>query len=208
MKANKRPYILGLTGGIASGKSHAAKMLAYLGCPVIDADNLSRGITAENGIALPLIRKNFGDGVFNADGTLDRKALSDIVFSDQDKLNLLNSITHPLIYKLIAQEVKSLSDERIVCIEVPLLFETGWDKYCDETWTVYTSREHQIARLIKRNCLTPHEARLRIDAQMPTEERLLRSDEAIDSSFSYEYTFRQVKKLWDDIVRRISIDTV
>ncbi|MGI6215036.1 MAG: dephospho-CoA kinase [Christensenellales bacterium] len=208
MKANKRPYIIGLTGGIASGKSNVAKVLASLGCPVINADEISRNITDKNGIALPLIKEQFGESAFNNNGTLNRKALSDIVFSDKDKLEALNSIMHPLILKIMLQKVESLSDEPVACIEVPLLFETGWDKYCDETWTVYTSREQQLSRLMKRSRLTFREAKLRIKAQMPTEERLMKSDEAIDSSFSYQYTSKQVEKLWNNIARRINIDTV
>ncbi|MDO5022694.1 MAG: dephospho-CoA kinase [Eubacteriales bacterium] len=208
MKANKQPYILGLTGGIASGKSNVARVLKSFGCDVIDADEISRNITADNGIALPLIEKHFGSEVMNPDGTLNRKELANIVFSDGEKLELLNSITHPLICKIMRQTMEDLKNSPVICLEVPLLFETGWDKYCDETWVVYTSYENQLARLMKRNYLTFRDAKLRIDAQMSTEERLFRSDESIDTSFSYKYTRHRVEKLWNDLLRRINIDTV
>ena len=206
MKPNNKPYILGLTGGIASGKSNVAGYLRGFGCPVIDADEISRDITAKDGPALPHIRQAFGDDVFYDNGELNRSSLSAIVFFDCDKLEKLNEITHPMIFEKMKRQLDELSDYPIVTFEVPLLFETGMDKICDEVWTVYTSFENQMKRLMKRNKLTEEQARARIICQMSNDERLARSDYSIDSSFEYENTFRQTQELWNDLLRRLGLD--
>jgi dephospho-CoA kinase len=207
MKPNNKPYILGLTGGIASGKSNVAGYLRGFGCPVIDADEISRNITAKDGVALPYIRQAFGNSVFYDNGELNRSALSRVVFVDCDKLEKLNEITHPIIFEEMKKQLDELSDYPIVTLEVPLLFETGMDKICDEVWTVYTSFENQMARLMKRNKLTEEQARARIMCQISNEEKLARSDHTIDSSFEYENTFRQTEELWNDLLRRLKLDS-
>ncbi len=206
MKPSNKPYILGLTGGIASGKSNVAGYIRGFGCPVIDADEISRNITAKDGPALPHIRQAFGDYVFYDNGELNRSSLSAIVFFDCDKLKLLNDITHPIIFEKMKRKLNELSDNPIVTLEVPLLFETGMDKICDEVWTVYTSFENQMKRLMKRNKLTEEQARARILCQISNDERLARSDYSIDSSFEYENTFRQTQELWNDLLRRLGLD--
>ena len=125
MKPNK-PYIVGLTGGIACGKSHVSRELRALGVPVMDADAISHGLTAPGGAALPAIREAFGDDIIDGE-TLNRKALGALVFSDDEKRRQLEGILHPLILQTMLQETAA-SAAPIVAWDVPLLFETGLDQ--------------------------------------------------------------------------------
>lgn len=205
MKAN-RPYLLGLTGGIASGKSHVSKKLQELGCPVIDADSISRALTADRGPALPAIRQLFGDGVFNADGTLNRTALGALVFADKEKLNALNALLHPMVFEEMDRRLEALQSAPIVVLEVPLLYETGADKGCDEVWTVSVPYEEQLRRLMRRNNLTEQEAERRILSQMPNKEKNHLADRVIDASGPYAETEAQVVKYLNDLKRRLNLD--
>lgn len=161
--------IIGLTGGIACGKSTVAAMLRSLGAPVIDADAISRSLTAPGGEALPAIRKAFGDTVFSPDGTLDRKALAALVFSDSAQLEQLNAITHPLILSRMRSEIDRCREAGapLVVLDVPLLLEAGFDRLCTQTLCVVADEETQIARLSSRDGMTRQEALARIRSQMP-----------------------------------------
>lgn len=161
--------IIGLTGGIACGKSTVAAMLRSLGAPVIDADAISRSLTAPGGEALPAIRKAFGDTVFSPDGTLDRKALAALVFSDSAQLEQLNAITHPLILSRMRSEIDCCREAGapLVVLDVPLLLEAGFDRLCTQTLCVVADEETQIARLSSRDGMTRQEALARIRSQMP-----------------------------------------
>lgn len=203
MKASK-PYVLGLTGGIASGKSHVSRYLQSLGLPVIDADAISRSLTAENGPALPLIRAAFGDGVFLPDGTLSRRALGDLVFSHAPSLDALNRLMHPLIFQEIDRRLSGLSAP-IAVLEIPLLFETGAQSLCDEVWTVAVPYEMQLRRLMRRSGLSADQARRRIQSQMPTEDKKRLSDRVIDASGPYPETEAQALQFLNDIKRRLSL---
>lgn len=205
MKAN-RPYILGLTGGIASGKSHVARKLQELGCPVIDADSISRDLTADNGPALPSIRRLFGDAVFRSDGSLDRAALGSMVFADQERLAALNALMHPMIFDEINSRLEALSDAPLVVLEVPLLYETGADQSCDEVWTVFVPYEEQLRRLMRRNGLSEQEAARRIASQMPGIEKKRLADRVIDASGPYPETELQVFRHLSDLKRRLNLD--
>ena len=134
MKPNK-PYVIGLTGGIACGKSHVARELRSLGVPVLDADAISRGVTAPGGAALPAIRAAFGDEVFQGE-SLDRRALGALVFGDAQKRRQLEEIIHPLVIAQMQRETEE-ANAAVVGWDVPLLYETGMDARCDEVWCVY-----------------------------------------------------------------------
>ena len=205
MKANK-PFLLGLTGGIASGKSHVAKDLRALGCPVIDADAVSHDLTAKGGPALPMLRQLFGDTVFLPDGALDRAALASIVFADPKKLSALNDLLHPMIFHKIDDEILSLADVPLIVLEIPLLFETGANKRCDEVWTVFVPYEEQLRRLMRRSGLSQEDAVRRIDSQMPTGKRIELADVAIDTSGPYEETEAQVALHLKDLKRRLNLE--
>ena len=163
MKQSK-PYVLGLTGGIACGKSHVAAELRALGVPVLDADAISRAVTAEGGEALPAIRAAFGEGVFDGDA-LDRRALGRIVFADDEKRRRLEEIIHPLVTARMLRETAE-AGAPIVGWDVPLLYETGLDALCDEVWCAWIPRAVQLSRLMARDGLTRAEAEDRIRSQM------------------------------------------
>ena len=123
-------YIIALTGGIACGKTTVSQMLAEMGAAVIDADQISRSLTAPGGKALPMVREAFGDGVFLEDGTLDRAQLAKVVFADREAIERLNAIIHPLVQReMDAQlELCRKNGEQVVVLDVPLLFEAGMHK--------------------------------------------------------------------------------
>ena len=203
MLANK-PYIIGLTGGIGCGKSEAAAFLKEKGCAHVDADGISRALTAENGIALPAIRAQFGDGVFHEDGTLNRPALAQIVFESQDHRRALEAITHPLVQQqmLDAVEAAGAMGTKVVILDVPLLFETGMDVLCDETWTVTADPENQLERVMQRG-LTREQAQARIDSQMSTEERNARSTRVINTDRSIERTRAELASLLGQVLKKL-----
>ena len=180
-------FVIGLTGGIACGKSNISDKLSSLGVQVIDADRISRALTAPGGAALPGIRAAFGDRFFPG-GALDRRALGALVFSDPEALNRLNGLTHPLILEEIGKRLDALnaSGEPVCVLEAPLLYEAGLDRLCDTVWCAWVPEEIQIQRLTERDGLTREEAARRIASQMPAAEKKRRSGLVIDTSGSRE----------------------
>lgn len=191
--------IIGVTGGIACGKSTLCNTLRELGAKVWDADAASRALTAPEGRALPAIREAFGDGVFFPDGTLNRKALGAIVFTDESARQRLNGIVHPLVYEDMEAFLQANGHEKTVFLDVPLLFETGYDKRCHEVWCAYLPRETQLKRLMERDKLTREEALARINSQMPLEEKARLSTRLIDTSGSIEESAQRLKQLFNKI---------
>lgn len=204
MLVNKA-YVIGLTGGIGCGKSEAAKYLASLGALHLDADQVSRSLTAENGEALPEIRRVFGDGVFNDDGTLDRKSMAEIVFNDPSARRNLEGIIHPLVQRSMLRQMDEAARQgiKVIILDVPLLFETGMDTLCDECWTMYTDRETQIERIMERDNATREHAEARIDSQMSSEERNARAARVIDSSKSIERTRSELGSLYNGVLKKL-----
>lgn len=204
MLANKA-YVIGLTGGIGCGKSEAAKYLASLGALHLDADQVSRSLTAENGEALPEIRRVFGDGVFNDDGSLDRKSMAEIVFNDPSARRNLEGIIHPLVQRSMLRQMDEAARQgiKVIILDVPLLFETGMDTLCDECWTMYTDRETQIERIMERDNATREHAEARIDSQMSSEERNARAARVIDSGKSIERTRSELGSLYNGVLKKL-----
>ena len=202
MKPNK-PYIVGLTGGIACGKSHVSRELRALGVPVMDADAISHGLTVPGGAALPAIREAFGDDIFDGE-TLNRKALGALVFSDDEKRRQLEGILHPLILQTMLQETAA-SYATIVAWDVPLLFETGLDQQCDEVWCVYITLGEQLKRVMRRDHLSQQAAQARIDSQMSMEEKKNRAAHRISTMGARADTRRHVRGLLRDLQRRLKL---
>ncbi len=200
MKPSK-PYIIGLTGGIASGKSTLARALRGAGAQVIDADEISRSLTAPGGAALPAIRQAFGDAVFTGD-ELNRRALGALVFSNKQALDTLNRLTHPLIEQEMLRQMDALGDEPALVLDVPLLFEAGWNKYCDEVWCACVPAWVQVSRIMKRDKLPLSQAWQRVRSQMPGYRRRRLSDHVVYTSGTKEQSAAQVLKLWQNALRR------
>ena len=174
--------VIGLTGGIACGKSNISSALSALGAKVIDADRISRALTAPGGRALPGIRETFGEAFFPG-GVLDRKALGRLVFSDPEALQHLNGLTHPLILEEIREELTAAeaAGAPVCVLDAPLLFEAGLDSLCDTVWCVWLPKKLQLKRLMERDGLTRKEAEARIRSQMSPMEKKKRSDLVIDT---------------------------
>ena len=206
MSTDKKPYIVGITGGIACGKTTATEHLQTLGALVLDADIESRAVTAPGGIALPAIRERFGDEVFNEDGTLDRRALGRIVFADIDQRHALEAIIHPMVQHKMLSDMQEAgrNGETVVFLSVPLLYETGMDALCDETWVLHTDRETQLERLMERDSMDKESAERRIDSQMDPEERVSRANVVIRTGRSIEQTRAELGSLYRDLKKRIS----
>ena len=205
MPANKA-YVVGLTGGTGCGKSEAARYLAELGAKHIDADAISRSLTAVNGEAIPEICRVFGDEVFATDGSLDRRKLHDLVFSSIAHKRALEGIIHPLVQRKTVDEIHSAAEEgyRVVILDVPLLFETGMDVLCDETWTMSVSEEEQIQRICQRDNLTREQAQARIANQLPMAERNALARRVINSERPIEKTRAELFQLYQQLVKRCS----
>ena len=203
MLANK-PYVVGLTGGIGCGKSEAARYLKTLGAVHLDADEISRQLTAEGGAALPEIRRVFGDAAFREDGSLDRACLGKLVFGNEPARRALEGIIHPLVQRTMLEGMDAAAREgaRVVILDVPLLFETGMDALCDETWTLYLEREKQISRVVTRDGLTREQAEARIDSQMPMEARNARATHAINTDQPIERTQAELEQLYRAALRQ------
>lgn len=190
--------IIGLTGGIACGKTTVASMLSELGASVIDADAISHQLTAPGGDALPAIREAFGRLVFFPDGTLNRGALASLVFSNEEDLATLNSITHPMILDRLKEEIDTCRKmgALIVVLDVPLLFEVGAEALADITVCATSPEEVQIERMRTRSGLNREQALSRIRSQMPVSEKEARSDVVLDTNKPLSQLQQDVQKLY------------
>lgn len=194
--------LIGLTGGIASGKSTVARRLAEHGAVVIDADQLARDVVTPGSSSLTKICEAFGRQVQKEDGTLDREALAAIVFAEPARRELLESIIHPAVQVEFARLVQAAvaADARAVVVyDVPLLVETSSDYPYDLVVTVQAGREAQIDRMVNLRGYDREDASARLSAQATDEERAARADVVIDSSQSLADTMSQVDALWMQI---------
>lgn len=183
--------IIGLTGGIASGKSTVTRTLVDLGAIIIDSDELAHNIMKPYKPAWKDIVKIFGTEILNPDETINRDRLGQIVFNDPDKLRELNQITHWRIaerYKEDLRLIKKEKPEAIVVMEIPLLYETHAERICDEVWVVWVDRETQMERLMQRDGISREDALKRIEAQMDLDEKARLADVVIDNRHSIEAT--------------------
>jgi dephospho-CoA kinase len=196
--------LVGLTGGIASGKTTVSAMLAERGAEVIDADHIARQVVMPGTPAWCKIRDHFGPGVLHPDGQLDRQALADIVFADKSKLALLNEITHPAIFARIADRLEAHHGQDVVVVlDAALLIEAGLAEGVDVVVVVHSPREIQVERLAAKG-VGATDARNRIAAQLEPEKRLARADIVIDNGGSLEDLGRQVDKLWEELQARLA----
>jgi dephospho-CoA kinase len=188
---------LGLTGGIASGKSTVGSMLRKLGLTVLDADSIAHELIETGEPAYEEVVREFGPTILNADKRISRAVLAKIVFADPAKLACLNAIVHPRVEERLMSEFEKLQRHALpgpVFVEAALIIEAGLDKKLDGVVVVWCEPEQQFARLLSRG-LTEDGARRRISSQLPLEEKLLRATEKIDCSGSLAHTRQQVEEL-------------
>ena len=193
--------IIGLTGGIACGKSTVSTELRALGAAIIDADALAHELSQPHQPLFNAYVQRFGREIVTADGTLDRAAIARRVFADPAVRAEVDAIAHPLIRMAAEERLRAARDEnkRAAVLDVPLLFEAGWDALADETWVVALPREEQLARLLARDTsMDAGEARARIAAQMPLAEKCARADVIVDNSGTKEEIREYIGKLWKE----------
>lgn len=189
--------IIGLTGGIGTGKSTASDYLRKQGFAIIDADSVSREIVEPGTPLLEELTRHFGDNIRREDGSLDRKGLGAIVFADPKKRELLDRLTHGPILREIEARARALKKRggRGIIVDAPLLFETGLEEKCDQVWLITAEEALRIARVCARDGLTPEEVSARIGSQMEEGEKKKRADRVIDNSSSREALLRQLAGL-------------
>jgi len=190
--------VIGLTGGIASGKSTISNLLEELGAAVIDVDLVGRDVVSQGGIAYNRIIESFGRDILMPNGEINRKRLGNLVFSDNEKLKLLNEITHPAIIEKVNAMIEELSKQHIraVVIDAAILIEMGLYKYADCVWLVSVDKETQLTRVMERDKLSRENALNRINAQMANEDRLKYADVVIDTTQPLDIVKNKVKELW------------
>lgn len=195
--------LVGLTGGLGSGKSTVARMLATRGAVVVDADELARRAVAPGTHGYHQVVQVFGDEVVGPGGELDRDALSRVVFADPDKRRALESITHPEVFRLLAEEVETFrGTDEVVVFDAPLIVETGFHEACDVVVVVTAPEAKQVARAARGRGMSPDEARARIRAQASPEMREAVADVVISNDGDLAALERRVDELWGELRRR------
>ena len=195
-------YLVGLTGGIASGKSYVASLLGQLGASTVDADQVAREVVVPGSVGLVQVIGAFGSEILLPNGELDRPKLANIVFSDDEKRIELERILHPLIKARTTQLISGQVSD-IVVYAVPLLVEANVDYPFDAIITVEAGVENQVARLMNSRQLPEADARARIGAQTGSAERTARANYVIDSSGTKEQTKLQVAEVWEQILAAV-----
>ena len=191
---------IGLTGGIATGKSTVSSMLIRKGALLVDADIIAREVMLPGHPVLAEVAAHFGQDVIMADGQLDRKKLGEIIFNDPKERLVLNEITHPAIRREIRRqtaEYEAVYPQRLVVVDIPLLYESELQSLFEKVVVVYVSREKQLQRLMERDGISEERAEARLKSQMDIEQKKLMADYVIDNSGTLTETNQQVDKLWN-----------
>lgn len=192
--------VVGLTGGIASGKSTVANMFKEMGIEVIDADIEARRAVEIGEAAYEQIVTYFGEGILNDDHTINRSKLAEIIFNDSVKRQKLNEIVHPDVRRRMNEkkEATILRGDQVVVLDIPLLFESGLKHMVDVVLLVYVEKDVQLQRLMDRNLLTKQEALARIQSQMPIEDKRKLADKVINNNGTIDDTKKQLIELLAD----------
>ncbi|HYA35999.1 MAG TPA: dephospho-CoA kinase [Candidatus Binataceae bacterium] len=196
---------IGLTGGIGSGKSTVAKMLADLGARVLDADKVGHAIYEPGGPCYRDVLAAFGDAVLAPDRTIDRRKLGPIVFADPGALKRLNSIVHPRMFERMREMVTAMraeGEKNPIVIEAAILIEANWQPLCDEVWLVVASRERVIERVERDRGMKPEQTEARIRAQLSDEERRRHATLVIENNGSVDDLRTKLTSLWSAALAR------
>ncbi|WP_078379446.1 dephospho-CoA kinase [Sutcliffiella halmapala] len=191
--------IIGLTGGIASGKSTVAAMMKDKGIPIVDADIVAREVVEVGTVTYQEIVTKFGHTILNEDKTLDRTKLGKVIFKSKEKREQLNAIMHPSIRNRMKEKTAAYieSGHDVVVMDIPLLFESKLTHLVEKTILVYVEENIQLERLMKRNELSLEDATARVNAQMPLKEKVKLADAVINNNGSKEDTKRQLHTILD-----------
>lgn len=189
--------VIGLTGGIGSGKSTVSDYIKGKGYTILDADKISREIVYPGGPCIKALEKAFGSGIILADGNLDRKGLGAIVFSDENEKAKLDDIMLGAIVDEIVKGIDKCQqrDEKLIFVDAPLLFEAGLNRYVEEIWLVHVDLDERVSRVMARDGFTREEVMDRINKQMPEEEKEKRSQVIIDNTGSLDNLYSQIEGL-------------
>ena len=195
-------FVIGLTGGIGTGKTQVSRYLEDLGAAVINADLLGHEAYQPNTEAWKEVVISFGEGVLGPTGEVDRKKLGKIVFNDVEALGRLNAIMHPRIYDMVAERIRNLGKEGrgVVVVEAALLLEANWTPLVDEVWVTAAPEEQVLQRLQSGKGMDETAVRARIRSQMPQAERIQHANVILDNSGSLSELRAQVEKLWESHV--------
>ena len=186
-------FVLGITGGIATGKSSVVQHFIDLGFPVVDADIIARHLLDQNEQAYNEVVKIFGSEILQENGEINRQALGALVFNHPDKLKQLDELMAPFLQESILAAIKQASqNQKLVIVDVPLMYEKGYDEWMDQVAVVYCTPNQQLKRLMQRNQLTEKEAKQRIDSQLPIEMKKLLAEVVFDNSNDLTQTIQQV----------------
>ncbi|MCM3340456.1 dephospho-CoA kinase [Paenibacillus sp. MER TA 81-3] len=190
---------IGLTGGIASGKSTVSNLLVERGALLVDADRIAREVVLPGSPVLDKIAELFGMDMLLEDGSLDRKRLGEVVFASEEQRKVLEGVTHPAIrHEMIAQmsRLEGEYPDKLVVVDVPLLYESGLTEMFESVVVVYVPKEIQLQRLIQRDGIDEVQAERRLQSQWDIEEKRKLADVVIDNSKGLEYTEQQVERFW------------
>ncbi|MGD7060882.1 dephospho-CoA kinase [Bacillus altitudinis] len=192
--------VIGLTGGIASGKSTVSQMIKEKGIRVVDADIIAKEAVSKGSAALHQIVQTFGEEVLLPNGELNRQQLGAIIFSDEEKRKQLNAIVHPEVRKeMLKQRDEGVSNqETFVVLDIPLLFESKLEGLVDRIIVVYTTPELQLSRLMNRNDLSEEEALSRIHSQQPLEEKCQKADRVIENTKDLAFMRKQLENILNE----------
>lgn len=190
--------IIGLTGGIASGKSTVSNFLKELGASVFDADEVSRNVLKKGAEGFEKVIELLGTNILLEDGSIDRQKVANIVFNDKEALKKLEKIVHEFVWMKAQEFIIKHKNENKIVLDVPLLIETKWYKEVDEIWVVSVPVEEQIKRAVARNNMSIKDVKARIESQMSLEDKLIYADRVIENTGSLEETKMQVEKYWTE----------
>ncbi|KAH8379239.1 hypothetical protein KR009_003827, partial [Drosophila setifemur] len=203
----QRPYIIGLTGGIASGKSKMAERLGNLGAHVIDCDKVAHDVYEPGQVCHGRIVKHFGASILSPDGRIDRTKLGPLVFADPKELQALNNIVWPELIEEVNRRLDALRSQaevpRVVVLEAAILLRAGWETNCHEVWSMIVPPEEAVRRIMERNKLSEEEARKRLASQVPNPEILAKSHVIFSSQWDHDFTQKQAERAWKMLIKEL-----
>ncbi|XP_052845475.1 LOW QUALITY PROTEIN: bifunctional coenzyme A synthase [Drosophila gunungcola] len=202
-----RPHIIGLTGGIASGKSKMAERLGGMGAHVIDCDKVAHDVYEPGQVCYERIVQHFGKGIVAADGRIDRSKLGPLVFADPKQLQTLNGIVWPELIAEVNRRLDALRSQaevpRVVVLEAAILLRAGWESNCHEIWSMIVTPEEAVRRIVNRNNLSEEEARKRLSSQVPNTEIVAKSHVIFSSQWDHDFTQKQAERAWRMLTKEL-----